>query len=157
MLKTSLKITATLLAFLLYACNQDAGTNTSTADVDTLAQAQDSATLGFLKAFEGKYPQEINLLEHPELQARLKKMLGSEYDTLKKFWQVETPVEINGNLVYTWGMEAHSGGNPEAVFMADMDINRIYIGIRKDTSVRIYQEDENDTPPQRLLDWSSAE
>lgn len=43
-------------------------------------------------------------------------MLGSQYDFMQIIWEVETPIEITNGLFYAWGMQAHSGGDPEALF-----------------------------------------
>ncbi len=115
-----------------------------------------SENLDFLKKFDKKYPFEIKLLDNPILKKRLKKMLGSQYDYLKSIWELETPIEITNGLFYAWGMQAHSGGDPGAVLMADISNNVLYVGIRKDEQEKIYSEDGSNVP-QQLQDWANEQ
>lgn len=79
-------------------------------------------------------------------------MLGAEYEYLKTIRDVETPIEIEDNLFYSWGMQQHSGGDPAAVIMADLNKNVLYVGIRKNGKVTLYSEDKSEAP-QRLKDY----
>ena len=115
-----------------------------------------SDNLDFLNKFDKEYPYEIKLLDNPILKQRLKKMLGSQYDFMKSIWEVETPIEISNGLFYAWAMQAHSGGDPGAVLMADINRNVLYVGIRKDEKEKIYSEDGSDAP-QRLQDWANEQ
>ncbi len=107
----------------------------------------------YLRAYRGKYPKEVSLFKHAAFEARLRKLLGGQYDYLYSIWDVETPIEITNGLFYAWGMQAHSGGDPSAVIMADLGKNVLYAGIRRDGKVTLYSEDGGPVP-QRLLDWS---
>jgi hypothetical protein len=116
-------------------------------------QAGDTAApLYFLNSCKGKYPFEVNLLDNAVLKPRLMKMLGERYAFIKNIWEVETKIEINKGLFYAWGMLAHTGGNPEAIIMADISRNVLYAGIREGDNVKIYSEDGSNAP-QKLLDW----
>ncbi len=115
-----------------------------------------SDNLDFLQKFDKKYPYEIKLLDNPILKKRLKQMLGNQYDFMKSIWEVETPIEIVDGLFYAWAMQAHSGGDPSAVLMADIDKNILYVGIRKDEKEEIYSEDGS-AAPQRLQDWADEQ
>jgi len=112
-----------------------------------------SDNLDFLNTFDKKYPYETKLLDNPILKTRLRKMLGTQYDFMKSIWQVETPIEITDGIFYAWGMQAHSGGDPSAVLMADINKNVLYVGIRKDKQQKFYSEDGGNVP-QGLKDWA---
>ncbi len=112
-----------------------------------------SGNLAFLAGLKDKYPHEIKLFDNEILKTRLQQMLGSQYDYLRSIWEVETPVEINNGLMYTWAMQAHSGGDPGAVLMADISKNVLYVAIRKEGEVKTYSEDGS-AVPQRLQDWA---
>lgn len=131
-----------------------------TTDNQTAKQQQSenavSDNLDFLNKLDKKYPYEIKLFDNPILKNRLKKMLGSQYDFMQIIWEVETPIEITNGLFYAWGMQAHSGGDPSAVLMADINKNILYVGIRKDEQVKIYTEDGSKAP-QRLQDWANGQ
>jgi len=87
--------------------------------------------LDFLIKLNGKYPHEVKLLDNPILKKRLKKMLGSQYNFMKSIWQVEIPIAINDGFFYVWAMQAHSGGDPGVILMADIEDNVLYVVIKK--------------------------
>jgi hypothetical protein len=123
----------------------------------TEATSGQSGNLHFLREYKGKYPDDIRLLEHPEISRRLKAMLGNEtYALILGIWEVETPVEIESDVLYTWGMQAHSGGDPGVVFMADINRNILYIGIRQDGTEQLFAEDGGSLPA-RLTEWSEEQ
>ena len=64
-----------------------------------------------LKKSAGKYPYEMKLLENSELQARLKKLMGGDFNAMKSHWNVETPIEVDKDLVYASACEAHNCGS----------------------------------------------
>lgn len=159
-----------LIATVLFSCDPSGNKNGPLGNKDSAsfkAKAIDTLTKGTLKKlpegnknselkflydFEGKYPNSINLLDNVIIKQRLQKMLGDKYDFMKSIWEVETPVEIKNGLFYSWGMQAHSGGNPEAILMADIKKNVLYVGLRDGDKVNVYSEDGSTAPP-RLLDW----
>lgn len=109
--------------------------------------------LSFLNKFNGKYPHDVKLLDHPIIKKRLTKMIGKRYDYLKEIWEVDTPIEIKNGFFYASAMQANSGGDPGAVIMADLKKNVLYVGIRKYQNVKVYSEDRSKAP-KRMLDWS---
>ncbi|MDJ1480689.1 hypothetical protein QNI16_09355 [Cytophagaceae bacterium YF14B1] len=114
----------------------------------------DKASLSFLTELNGKYPHNIKLLDNEVLKPRLQKLLGSQYDYMVSIWEVETPIEIENGLLYTSAMQAHSGGDPGAVLMADVTKNVLYVAIRQDGNAKVYSEDGS-AAPQRLQDWAN--
>lgn len=134
--------------------NQIAANQTNHQTTKQQTDNPDSENIDFLNKLNKKYPYEIKLLENPIIKKRLKKMLGSQYEYMKSIWEVEAPIEISNGLFYAWGMQAHSGGNPGAVLMADISKNVLYVGIRKDEQAKIYSEDGSNAP-QRLQDWAN--
>ncbi len=112
-----------------------------------------AGSLAFLNSLKDKYPHDIKLLDNEVLKTRLQKMLGAEYDYMRSIWEVETPIEIENGMVYTWAMQAHSGGDPGAVIMADIPKNALYVAIRKDGKAKIYSENGS-AAPQRMQDWA---
>ncbi|HMG68561.1 MAG TPA: hypothetical protein VK588_12775 [Chitinophagaceae bacterium] len=132
-------------------------TKSDTAQTDTTTSPpivnNVSNELSFLSQLNGKYPYEVKLLDNAVLKRRLKKMLGARFEFLKSIWQTETPIEISNNLFYAWAMQAHSGGDPGAVLMADLAKNVLYAGIKENGHTKIYSEDGSKAP-QKLQDWS---
>ena len=115
-----------------------------------------SNELSFLNAFDKKYPYEINLLDKPVIKKRLREMLGSKYDYIKSIWEVEAPIAIANGIFYAWGMQAHSGGNPSAVLIADLNKNVLYVGIRRKEDEKFYSEDGSNVP-QKMQDWADEQ
>ena len=83
----------------------------------------------------GKYPYELKLLENKDFQARLKKIMGDDFNTLKSHFDVQTPIEVVNGVVMTSGCQAHNCGN----------ISYIFIDTTKDNLNVIHVEDEKVT------------
>tara|TARA_R110002049_G_scaffold40270_2_gene122855 strand:+ start:687 stop:1301 length:615 start_codon:yes stop_codon:yes gene_type:complete len=115
-----------------------------------------SNELSFLNAFDKKYPYEIKLLDKPVIKRRLEEMLGPQYAFVKSIWEVETPIAITNGIFYAWGMKAHSGGDPGAVLMADLNKNVLYVGIRKNKDEKFYSEDGS-MVPQKMQEWADEQ
>ena len=115
-----------------------------------------SNELSFLKAYNKKYPYEISLLDKPVIKKRLEVMLGPQYAFIKGIWEVESPITITNGIFFAWGMQAHSGGDPGAVLMADLNKNVLYVGIRKNNDEKFYSEDGSDVP-QKMKDWADEQ
>lgn len=155
-----------------YSCSQDASTgnknkeqteqkaglinkpnDTFNSSIENASQSNIFGDLAFLKKYNGKYPNDVKLLENPIIKKRLIKLIGKQYDYLKEIWEVETPIEIKDGYFYTSAMQTQSGGDPGAVIMADFKKNVLFVGIRKYQNVRVYSEDRSKAP-KRMLDWS---
>ncbi len=109
--------------------------------------------LSFLKKLDGKYPSD--LLEHPKLKARLKAMMKDfgHYDFInKEVWQTLIPNRIEGKYFIAEGMQLHSGGDPSATIIVDLDTNLIYVGVR-DQIEYLYTE-KNAEIPDILKKWA---
>ena len=115
-----------------------------------------SNELSFLNTFDKKYPYEIKLLDKPVIKRRLEEMLGPQYAFVKSIWEVETPIAITNGIFYAWGMKAHSGGDPGAVLMADLNKNVLYVGIRKNKDEKFYSEDGS-MVPQKMQEWADEQ
>lgn len=135
--------------------NDSIESNTKKPDttINDQANTHVSNELDFLAELNGKYPYDVKLLDQPVLKKRLQKMLGVKYRFLKSIWQVETPIEVDNNVLYAWAMQTHSGGDPSAVIMADISKGVLYAGIRENGKTKIYSEDGSEAP-KKLQDWS---
>jgi len=82
-----------------------------------------------LRRSPGKYPYELKLLENKELQARLKKIMGGDFATMKSHFDVQTPIEVVNGIAMTSGCEAHNCGNIYYIFVdpAKDNINVIHV------------------------------
>jgi|GEM_PF-6467651 hypothetical protein len=124
------------------------------APVPALDKAgQPLASLYFLRSYKGEYPQDIQLLAKSPLKERLIALVGKEKQTwMLANLNVSTPVEIEHNWMYTWGMKANEGGDPGMVIMADLSRNVLYVGIKNKGDNGFYSDD-NSTMPPRMAKW----
>jgi hypothetical protein len=94
-----------------------------------------------LKKSAGKYPYEVKLLENPELKARLTKLLGSNWPDMKANWNVETPIEIDGNIFKASACQAHNCGANNYVMFVDLGSDNINVyHIEEDKGAKTYFE-----------------
>lgn len=80
-----------------------------------------------LNAFKGQYPSDVKLLDQPELKPRLKALLGSQYENFRKYWQTETPIEIEDSVLSTTGCEEHNCAANQFVLQIDLAHNNINV------------------------------
>jgi hypothetical protein len=130
-------------------------THTTNAQVKTTASNKTASNndLSFLKKLDGKYP--TGLWEHPKLKARLKAMMKDfgHYDFVnKEAWQTLMPNKIEENYFIAEGMQLHSGGDPSAILIVDLNTNLIYVGVR-DQIEYLYTE-KNAEIPDILKKWA---
>ena len=129
-----------------------------TVSIFSMAVAQQSGSLNFLKQYNGKYPHDVNLFSNPDLKATLQKLLGTQFTYLvKNIFQTEAPVKIANNFVYLWGMQDNSGGDPSATILADVGGNILYVKILKDNQTKIYAEDGSGAVTKEVDDWAQKQ
>lgn len=109
--------------------------------------------LDYLKNSQGKYPNEINLLDNSNLTFRLKKLLKNRYIFLKNSWTVETPIEIKNNTFIAWGCQQHNCSNTNFIIVVDFSKNIVYVGIRENENVKTYSEDG--TTNKEIIKWAT--
>jgi len=122
----------------------------------TAGGASPRKDLTALYRFQGKYPHDVKLLTQPVIKKRLKSLLGRQYAYMRSIWELEAPIEVEHGQLYAWGMQAHSGGNPSAVLMADIEQNVLYVGICQNHQVTFYSENGEDAPA-KMQQWASED
>ena len=116
----------------------------------------ETSDIAFLNDLAGKYPYAIKLLEKPTLKRRLQALLGKEYDFVTSIYDTQGPIKVEDGFFYSWGMKAHSGGDPSAMIMADLEEDVLYVRIFKDGAEKLYSEDDSMLPP-TLQTWVAAQ
>lgn len=111
-----------------------------------------SAFIDLLRRSKGKYPYQVKLLDVPDLNARLKKLLGGEFASMKKFWNVESPIEIENDIVMTSGCEAHNCGSNHYFLFVDLNNDDINVYHRQDSGTKHYYERGEIKLPTRFAD-----
>lgn len=134
--------------------NVNAANNTArlrTENAYTFAQNSDLGRLApsgkSAKELVGKTVSEIKLWENKTIDLRLKNLMGAEYSTMRKFWNVETPIKKFGDFLMMTGCEKNNCAENQYVMFMDMGagtINVIHIG---KGSTREWKYDDMDLPP----------
>lgn len=141
-----MKKTVTLLfaALLYFASCQDKETTENKEETlpptvtGTLPNAPEP-TLAGLKEYNGQYPTDVHLLDNPALSARLKRLLGADYADFRKYWQTETPVVLEDDVLSATGCEEHNCGANQYILQVDLqndNINVYHVG----NNLKSYQE-----------------
>lgn len=97
-------------------------------------------SLASLNNFVGKYPAEIKLWEKQPLQGRLRALLGEHYEVFLVNMQVTGPLTASGNIAYVMGNKAHSGGSEAAIFLAEIESNRLHVWLLLNEILTEYHE-----------------
>lgn len=113
---------------------------TSTAEV--------SDFIPVLKRSAGKYPADIKLLDIPVFHERLRKLLGGDFTDLKAHFNVETPIEVIGDIFKAQGCEAHNcgGGNEFYIFVDLKEDNINVYHIRENVPKTFFEHGEIKLP-----------
>jgi hypothetical protein len=105
-----------------------------------------------LKASKGKYPADIKLLDIADLNPKLKKLLGSDFAAMKRHWNVETPIEIENNIMMAGGCEAHNCGSNHYLLFVDLKSGNINVYHIEDSGTRHYWENGEIKLPAKFAD-----
>ncbi|HET8574191.1 MAG TPA: hypothetical protein VFL76_10000 [Edaphocola sp.] len=100
---------------------------TSLQNANTENNGPADTVLMSLKKFKDQYPSDAKLLDQPEIKSRLELLLGKDYDNFRKYWQTETPIKIEGNVLSTTGCEQHNCGANQYVLQIDLMHNNINV------------------------------
>jgi hypothetical protein len=79
----------------------------------------------------GKTVSESKLWQNKEFAARLRKLMGPDYATMRKFWNTETPIKKFGDFLMMTGCERQNCADNQYVIFIDLGdgtINVTHIG-----------------------------
>lgn len=96
----------------------------------------------------GKTVSESKLWQKKKFDTRLRKLMGADYATMRKFWNTETPIKKFGDFLMMTGCEQHNCADNQYVIFIDVGdgtINVIHIGKDKNKTWNGYRE--IDLPP----------
>lgn len=105
-----------------------------------VVEAEDLTGLGFLFTLEGKYPTQQNIFNRESFSDRLKAIDGLNYENLVAFWNVETPVEIQNDIVHMSGCKQHDCPSNAYDFFYDKKTDNINVYYFRNNTLRIYRE-----------------
>ena len=140
----------TLATLLTAACSSTSAPNTAnsthaanTATPTPVAASTTpaaDASLHLLKRSVGKTAAEIGLWENNEITARLEKLLGADYTSMKQNWQTQTPIEAEGSVLSLTGCENNNCGGNQYLMYVDTANNNINVYRFKDGKMKTYSE-----------------
>ena len=111
-----------------------------------------SISLAYLKNYNAKYPGEVKLFSKPQFVNRVKALIGTRYSTLKNYWDVESPIEITGDIFIAYACRPHNCDITNFMIIYDFKNDKMFVGIREEEKAKTYSE--NGTPiPSRLDQW----
>jgi len=107
-----------------------------------------NSELGNFKPSVGKTASEIKLWQNKLVAPRLRKLMGADYATMKKFWNTETPIKKYGDVLMMTGCEQHNcATNMYVIFMSTAEGNMNVVHIGEDTTKEWNEGQDIDLPP----------
>lgn len=88
-----------------------------------------------------------SLLKNPAIKARMKSLLGKQYDSFMESFETLTPVTRRGNLLFSSGCLIHACTHLESAIAIDLKNRTIHAAIfRQDEKTRYFNEGGGATP-----------
>lgn len=136
MLKIKVQHTCLLvLVLLITACSGEKNKSTQ-------VKGETNFALHFLREAKGQYPSVSGLFENEELKSRMQVLMAEEYDSLSTFWNVETPIKIEDNVMISSGCEQHNCPNHMYYLVVNLESYSINIYAFKQNYLTLYTEDD---------------
>ena len=99
-----------------------------------------NSPLGNMMLHVGKTAGEIKFWDDKEFGPRIKKLMGADYTTMKKFWNVETPIKKFGDFIMMTGCQQHNCGDNQYVIFMDKSENNINVILIKNGTSKEWNE-----------------
>jgi hypothetical protein len=90
------------------------------------------------------------------MKSRLQKLLGVDFAAMKANWNVETPIEIEKDILMTSGCEKHNCGANIYYMFVDLERDKINVYHIKNGR-QVYTELDRIDLPKRFLDEMQPE
>lgn len=138
MFRKQIVVPILVLGMSFIACNSP---DEQPGDVQTdrlpeMTRTEDSASrsrspLVNLQEYSGQYPSDVQLFDDQELNNRIRLLLGEDYANFRKFWQTETPILMEDEVLFTTGCEQHNCAANQYILQIDLkhdNVNIFHIG-----------------------------
>ena len=99
--------------------------------------------------------QKKDIFSNKNFIARLKKLMGSNYQRMMSNWDLSTDMVTENGLFYHWGMQSHNGGYHESMILADIKKNLLYVKLIKEENPYYFSEDGKNIIPKYIMDWAN--
>ena len=104
----------------------------------------------------GKTVSESKLWQNKEFDRRLRELMGSDYATMKKYWNTETPIKKFGDFLMMTGCERHDCAANRYVIFMDMGQGNINVVHINNGTTRAYKDRGGIDLPPPFLDELAA-
>ncbi len=124
------------------------------AQSNSKVKSKVGTSLAYLKNYNEKYPGEVRLFSKPQFVNRVKALTGARYALLKKYWNVESPIEIGADNFIAYACQAHNCDVTNFMIIYDFNNDKMYVGIREEEKAKTYSENGTSIPA-RLTQWAN--
>lgn len=108
--------------------------------------------LSSLKTKKDKTATEIKLWQNKEFTSRLEKLMGADYKPMKENWNVETPMEVEGDVLKLTGCEQHNCGDNQYWLYIDTATDNINVFHNLNGKLTPYKEKGEIKLPKNLAE-----
>ncbi|MBK9734458.1 MAG: hypothetical protein IPO92_05600 [Saprospiraceae bacterium] len=130
---------------LLFACKNtnhtSDGSSNDAAKDSTIVENAAKVDFKDLSQQVGKLPKEIDLFQKYGLYARIEKIMGKDFAEFKAEWNEETPLQKDGEIMYTTGCKAGACKSNKYILVLDISQNSINVHNYKYDHGRSFEED----------------
>jgi hypothetical protein len=123
------------------------------------------ATSAFAQKVKPTLPSDIatwsnedaaKILDNPIIKTRLKRLLGAKnYDAFFESFETLTPIEKNGNIIFSSGCLIHACTHLESAIAIDLANKTIHAAIYRDDEKTKYFNESGSKNPKSIANWAN--
>ena len=120
----------------------------ATPDAGTAAPAAAAPITGewaALQTFISKTPEESKLLVTSPIAADLRALLGDKHSVFLANMQVQSPLQQDGDVLFTSGNKQHAGGSDQAYLLIHPQTKALEVGLWEAGKLTTYKTDGSNT------------
>jgi hypothetical protein len=126
----------------------DAWRGSFTVTIDIVSEGSSAKPSQDLSRFTGRYPSDL-FRSVPGLKARLRKLLGANYQSFFNRIQTEMPIENDGGVLIVQGCMAHQCTIEVAILAIDSGNDKLHVAIKSSqfrNTYKLWNEDGTSVP-----------
>jgi len=138
---------AVLLVFVLVSCKNTSPESKTEESKGEMYEGEKLETpvvridLNDIAQHVGKLPKDVDLFTKYSLDARIEKIMGTDYVDFKAEWNEETPLKKDGEVMYTTGCRSGDCKSNKYLLVLDLLQNGINVYNFRGTKTKTYEED----------------
>lgn len=96
------------------------------------------------------------ILKNPAIKIRMRKLLGKKnYAAFMESFEMLTPVEKSGDVLFSSGCLIHACGHLESAIAINVANNTIHAAIYRENEKTVYFNERNSKIPESIAIWAS--